>query len=274
MAPLWCQAGTAGEAHDKPTAVDEPRNAEDCSLPTQSFPLNDQDLTLINTGSGILFTAGMTIDADGAPNAYAPHNRGLDYTANARGAQGWIALVTNENGRPVIQENGPYRGYYVSTTSLAQGNVRDQRNPKRYIDARRVPYIALPPDFARTFGIHLGDGGKPGERSLRLRDLRGRWSEGKNWRGIDRAGQGAGDARQPAARWRRGRNNLPDFSRIGRARGKSRHRAQNQTLNRRAVSAVGWDAENAALPDCTVGSRQLKAQSPSFVILLGGLEIK
>src|SRR5215472_9024296 len=99
----------------------------------------------------------MTIDADGAPNAYAPHNRGLDYTANARGAQRWVALVTNEHGWPVIQKSGPYRGYYVSTTSLEQNNVRDLRNPKRYIDATKVPYIALPKDFAKTFAIQLGD---------------------------------------------------------------------------------------------------------------------
>jgi hypothetical protein len=119
--------------------------------------LNNQDLTVINTDGGILFTAGMTIDADGAPNAYAPHNRGLDYTANARGAQGWVALVTDEKGRPVIQKSGRYRGFYVSTTSLEQRNVHDLRNPKRYIDATKIPYIALPQDFAGTFGIHLGD---------------------------------------------------------------------------------------------------------------------
>jgi hypothetical protein len=119
--------------------------------------LKDHDLTVVNSGGGIFFTAGMTIDADGAPNAYAPHNRGLDYTANARGPQGWVALVTNQNRRPVMQESGPYRGYYVSTTSLEQSNVHDPRNPRRYIDARIVPYIALPPEFAATFGIHLGD---------------------------------------------------------------------------------------------------------------------
>jgi hypothetical protein len=139
------------------TALNEAPNGNNCSFDQESFSLKRQDLTVINTEGGILFTAGMTIDADGAPNAYGPHNRGLDYTANARGAGGWVGLVTDENGRPVIQKSGRYRGYYVSTTSLERRNVHDERNPKRYIDATKVPYIALPDDFATTFGIRLGD---------------------------------------------------------------------------------------------------------------------
>lgn len=143
--------------HREDVAMKEWPAESDCSLPRVTFPLNTQDLAVIRTQGGILFTAGMTIDADGAPNAYAPHNRGLDYTANARGAEGWVALVTNENGQPVIQKTGQYRGYYVSTTSLQQGNVSDERSPKRYIDATKISYIALPQDFAKTFDIHLGD---------------------------------------------------------------------------------------------------------------------
>src|SRR5215472_13043972 len=147
---LWCQKG----AHHYQAELTDKNN---CTMQAESFPLKAQDLTVINTGDGVIFTAGMTIDADGAPNAYAPHNGGLDYTANAKGGQRWVALVTNANGHPVIQRRGPFRGYYVSTTSLEQPNVNDVRNPKRYIDATLVPYIALPPDFTRTFGIHLGD---------------------------------------------------------------------------------------------------------------------
>jgi hypothetical protein len=128
-----------------------------CSLQTETFPLKNQDLAVISEDGGILFEAGMTIDADGAPNAYGPHNRGLDYTANARGSHGWVSLVTDRNGRPVIQKRGAYRGYYVSTTSLQQDNVDNLRDPRRYIDATIVPYIALPPDFAALFGIQLGD---------------------------------------------------------------------------------------------------------------------
>lgn len=146
------QAG--GPAPDHRTL---PLQDDDCSAQTENFPLKKQGLTVTTTEGGILFTAGMTIDADGAPNAYGPHNRGLDYTANARGPHGWVALVTNQNGRPIIQKSGPYRGYYVSTTSLQQSSSYDERSPKRYIDATRVPYIALPSDFAKGFDISLGD---------------------------------------------------------------------------------------------------------------------
>lgn len=132
-------------------------HADDCSSQSENFPLTDNDLPVIHSNSAILFTAGMTIDADGAPNAYAPHNRGLDYTANARGAHGWVALVTNDDGRPIVQKRGTFRGFYVSTTSLQQPNVDNLRNPKRHIDAIKVPYIALPSDFARRFNIQLGD---------------------------------------------------------------------------------------------------------------------
>jgi hypothetical protein len=145
---------TKGVRYDRPPAQSQ---ESDCSFQTDIFPLRDQDLMVSSADGGVLFEAGMTIDADGAPNAYGPHNRGLDYTANARGAEGWVSLVTNRNGHPVIQKSGPYRGYYVSTTSLQQGNSRNERDPRRYIDATRIPYIALPPDFASKFEIHLGD---------------------------------------------------------------------------------------------------------------------
>jgi hypothetical protein len=146
-----------GAAHPAQAALNEGPGGSGCASQTEVFSLSKQDLTVFSTDGGVLFTAGMTIDADGAPNAYAPHNRGLDYTANARGAHGWVALVTNENGQPVLQKNGQYRGYYVSTTSLQQGNISDLRSPKKYIDATKIPYIALPQDFARTFDIYLGD---------------------------------------------------------------------------------------------------------------------
>jgi hypothetical protein len=128
-----------------------------CPLRPQNFSLRNRDLPVGELNGGIFFTSGMTIDADGAPNAYGPKNKGLDYTANARGAHGWAALVTNKHGIPVRQKSGQYRGFYVSTTSLEQTSVKDVANPTRYIDARTIPYIALPKDFAERFGIGLGD---------------------------------------------------------------------------------------------------------------------
>ena len=72
-----------------------------CSVQPESFALKKRNLQVWNAGDGVLFTSGMTIDADGAPNAYGPKNRGLDLTANAQGPHGWVALVTNKQGHPV-----------------------------------------------------------------------------------------------------------------------------------------------------------------------------
>src|SRR5262249_19972237 len=155
-----CYQGSIHEAKQSPeftAGLTPPPTENACSSLPVSFALKTRDLPVFKVNGGVLFAGGMTIDADGAPNAYAPKNRGLDYTANARNASGWVALVTNAKGRPVIQRTGPYRGYYVSTTSLQRENIRDPRNPKKYLDATRIPYIALPADFARQFGIALGD---------------------------------------------------------------------------------------------------------------------
>jgi hypothetical protein len=105
----------------------------------------------------VLFEAGLAVDADGAPNAYGPHNKGLDLTANARGRNGWDGVLADKHGRPVLQKRGPYRGYYVSTTSLEDASIKRDANPRKYVDARKIPYIVLPREVARKFGIHLGD---------------------------------------------------------------------------------------------------------------------
>jgi hypothetical protein len=149
----------SGARGQSDTVAGEQIDAARCSSQSESFALREQELEVLRTENAFLFTAGMTIDADGAPNAYGPRNRGLDYSANARGGPGqpWAAVVTDQRGNPVIQKTGRFRGYYVSTTSLQQGGVDDPRNPRKYIDATRIPYIALPPDFTATYDIHLGD---------------------------------------------------------------------------------------------------------------------
>jgi hypothetical protein len=128
-----------------------------CFSGPETFALKNRDLAVWRLSGGVLFTSGMTVDADGAPNAYGPKNKGLDYTANARGPHGWAALVTDRHGKPVLQKHGEYRGFYVSTTSLEQSHIENEADPKRYIDARKIAYIALPRDFAERFGITLGD---------------------------------------------------------------------------------------------------------------------
>ncbi|HEY2114641.1 MAG TPA: glycoside hydrolase family 75 protein [Candidatus Angelobacter sp.] len=107
-------------------------------------------------GDAVLFHSGMYVDADGAPNAYGPHNRGLDFTANALRDGRFTSVATHPDGKPVIQRSGRFKGFYVSTTSLHNA-AGSPTAPGTYVDARKVPYIVLPPEFMKQFGVALGD---------------------------------------------------------------------------------------------------------------------
>jgi hypothetical protein len=103
------------------------------------------------------FAAGMAVDADGAPDAYRPGDTGLDRLANAGVPGSWWALATDADGAPYVQrEADPAPGAYVSTTSLVDERF-EPRDPRRYVDAARVPYLALPAAFVDALGCALGD---------------------------------------------------------------------------------------------------------------------
>lgn len=116
--------------------------------------------TLIQELDGAVFwKAGMAIDADGSPRAYAPLDsglEGLDALCEAGRPGRWWAIMTGGDGKPVRQVEGdPAPGYYVSTTALVD-RARPLRDPRRYVDAERVPYVAIPPEL-RDRGLRLGD---------------------------------------------------------------------------------------------------------------------
>lgn len=103
------------------------------------------------------FVSGLMIDADGAPNAYSPDDTGLDELANAGSPRNWNGVVTDPHGNPLIQqEEDPFPGYYVSCTSLAERS-KPLSDPTRYVDATKLPYIALPEEIAERGGAKLGD---------------------------------------------------------------------------------------------------------------------
>ncbi len=116
------------------------------------------DVSIWDVGdSAVMFRSGMTIDADGAPNAYNAQNTGLDDLSNAGEPGHWDGLVTGRDGSPVIQGPGdPFPGFYVSQTALVDWN-KDRDDPGRYVDASKIPYIVLPGSLARQFGAGLGD---------------------------------------------------------------------------------------------------------------------
>lgn len=106
------------------------------------------------------FTAGMAIDCDGAPNAYALPGSGrigLDAISNAGYMGHWVGLACDNAGKPYIQgTSDPAPGYAVSQTAL-QDHSRPLSSPSRYVDADKVPYIVTPPELMGGKGVRLGD---------------------------------------------------------------------------------------------------------------------
>jgi hypothetical protein len=103
------------------------------------------------------YESGMTIDADGAPNAYHPDNSGIDDLGNAGAPGVWEGLAKDAHGEPFIQGPGdPFPGYYVSETALADRS-KAINDPARYVDASKIPFMVLPGGLARELGARVGD---------------------------------------------------------------------------------------------------------------------
>ena len=105
----------------------------------------------------ILFRSGMAVDVDGAPKAYhAQDTLALNRLKGAGHSGHWWALVTKD-GKPVVQgPKDPAPGYYVSMTSL-QSPAFDVTDPRRYVDASTIPYVALPKAVVSAGKVRLGD---------------------------------------------------------------------------------------------------------------------
>jgi hypothetical protein len=77
--------------------------------------------------------------------------------ANAGAPAHWDGIVTDRDGNPLIQqESDPFPGYYISCTSLSD-ETKKFTDPTRYVDASKIPYIALPEHLADRGGARLGD---------------------------------------------------------------------------------------------------------------------
>jgi hypothetical protein len=107
--------------------------------------------------TAFFYESGMTIDADGAPNAYHPDNIGLDDLSNAGSPGNWYGLAKNADGEPFVQgPDDPFPGYYVSATALTD-RTKPVNDPTRYVDASKIPFIVLPSAMARQIGARPGD---------------------------------------------------------------------------------------------------------------------
>jgi hypothetical protein len=111
-----------------------------------------------------LLTRRMDVDVDGAPRAYGPPGSdALDYLRNAHSmgvlSAPVVGYVTGDDPphRPVVQgPNDPAPGYYVSQTAYEDTSVKDELDPRRYVDATKVNYVVLG-NAARKMGARLGD---------------------------------------------------------------------------------------------------------------------
>lgn len=187
------------------------------SCPTRSLLLNFEvyrgeqavrqvPIWRLQDNGAFFFTSGMMIDADGAPNAYNPDDTGLDDLSNAGQPGHWDGIIADGEGNPVVQgPDDPFPGYYISCTALSD-RTKERVDPTRYVNASKIPYIALPGELARDSGARLGDLavvvntrngrfsyaifadiGRLGEGSIALADNLGIWSDarqGGRWAGI------------------------------------------------------------------------------------------
>jgi len=157
---------TIGQNAQDPPPVQPPATGANCARSVLlNFPVGSRDgqdaqevpIWQLPDKQAFFFASGITIDADGSPNAYNPENTGLDDLANAGTPDHWDGIIADADGNPLIQGPGdPFPGYYVSCTSLAD-RTKARNDPTRYVDASKIPYIVLPGNLARQAGANLGD---------------------------------------------------------------------------------------------------------------------
>jgi hypothetical protein len=109
-----------------------------------------------------ILTHRMDVDVDGAPNAYGPPGKQtLDILMNAhylnRADKEIVGYLIDEHGRPIPQgSNDPFPGYYISQTAFTDIENENERDPRRYVDARKINYVVRG-DAARRRGVRVGD---------------------------------------------------------------------------------------------------------------------
>jgi len=109
-----------------------------------------------------ILTHRMDVDVDGAPNAYGPPDKpALDILINAhylnRADQPIVGYLTGPHNRPVLQgPNDPFPGYYISQTAFTDPANPNERDTRRYVDARKINYVVRG-NRARRRGVKVGD---------------------------------------------------------------------------------------------------------------------
>ena len=123
------------------------------------YTRNDRRVPLrrIQDTTAVFFQSKLSCDVDGSPNAYHPldDRLSLDLIGSAGGTregdrpdgslltQPSSDIVVWVGGKPYIQPEGEFKGFYVSETTL-QNRALPVIDPTRYLDARHTQYIVLP----------------------------------------------------------------------------------------------------------------------------------
>ena len=108
----------------------------------------------------VLYKSGCSVNADGAPHAYAPDDSGLtslDYLGNAGSTGNWWGIATDPSGVPYIQAAwDPAPGFYISTTALCNDDYAEN-HPLRYVDSERYAFGVIPggKDYAKLGDVGL-----------------------------------------------------------------------------------------------------------------------
>lgn len=109
-----------------------------------------------------ILTHRMDVDVDGAPDAYGPPGKqALDTLLDAhylnRADKPIVGYLIDEHNRPILQgPNDPFPGYYISQTAFTDIANQDERDPRRYVDARKINYVVRG-NAARRRGVKVGD---------------------------------------------------------------------------------------------------------------------
>jgi len=109
-----------------------------------------------------ILTHRMDVDVDGAPDAYGPPGKpALDILLDAhylnRVDKPIVGYLTDEHHRPILQgPNDPFPGYYISQTAFTDIANQNERDPRRYVDARHINYVVRG-NKARRRGVKVGD---------------------------------------------------------------------------------------------------------------------
>jgi hypothetical protein len=104
----------------------------------------------------------MDVDVDGAPNAYGPPGKpALDVLIHAhyleRADQKIVGYLLDDNQRPILQgPSDPFPGYYISQTAFTDIANPNERDPRSYVDARKINYVVRG-NKARRRDVKVGD---------------------------------------------------------------------------------------------------------------------